>query len=80
MIYNKCFNGINYFGNTLQVKMSRTFSQRSDFVDFDDGFEQEERENDGDSFEENIRKQLLEFRSGTERGNIFSSFVGLFFR
>lgn len=49
--------------------MSRTFPQQSDF-DFDDGFEQEEREND-DSFEENIRKQLLEFRSGTERGNIF---------
>ncbi|EJD73978.1 hypothetical protein LOAG_18639 [Loa loa] len=47
--------------------MSRTFGQRSDFIDFDDGFEQEERENDGDSFEENIRKQLLEFRSGTER-------------
>ncbi|VBB30742.1 unnamed protein product [Acanthocheilonema viteae] len=45
--------------------MSQTFGQRSDF-DFDDGFEQEEREND-DSFEENIRKQLLEFRSGTER-------------
>uniref|UniRef100_A0A915PVM7 R3H domain-containing protein n=1 Tax=Setaria digitata TaxID=48799 RepID=A0A915PVM7_9BILA len=47
--------------------MSRTFGQRSDFIDFDDGFEQEERESDGDSFEENIRKQLLEFRSGTER-------------
>uniref|UniRef100_A0A158Q6T0 RNA helicase n=1 Tax=Elaeophora elaphi TaxID=1147741 RepID=A0A158Q6T0_9BILA len=45
--------------------MSQTFGQRSDF-DFDDGFEQEERESD-DSFEENIRKQLLEFRSGTER-------------
>ncbi|VDK79294.1 unnamed protein product [Litomosoides sigmodontis] len=45
--------------------MSRTFGQRSDF-DFDDGFEQEEREND-DSFEENIRRQLLKFRSGTER-------------
>ncbi|VDN92461.1 unnamed protein product [Brugia pahangi] len=47
--------------------MSQTFGQRSDFIDFDDGFEAEERENDGDSFEENIRKQLLEFRSGTER-------------
>ncbi|VDK64820.1 unnamed protein product [Onchocerca ochengi] len=47
--------------------MSQTFGQRSDFIDFDYGFEQEERENDGDSFEENIRKQLLEFRSGTER-------------
>ncbi|CAG9533588.1 unnamed protein product [Cercopithifilaria johnstoni] len=45
--------------------MSQTFGQRSDF-DFDDGFEQEERESD-DSFEENIRKQLLEFRSGTDR-------------
>lgn len=51
--------------------MSQMFGQRPDF-DFDDGFEQEERESEGDSFEENIRKQLLKFRSGTERGYIFS--------
>ncbi|KAM3721050.1 3'-5' RNA helicase [Dirofilaria immitis] len=54
--------------------MSQTYGQRSDFIDFDDGFEQEERENDGDSFEENIRKQLLEFRSGTEREIILEPF------
>lgn len=69
MICGAYLSGTNYLEIVLQAEMSRSLGQRSDF-DFDDGFEQEEREND-DSFEESIRKQLLKFRSGTERGNIF---------